>query len=297
MPSRVLIIVVLVAFLVLALGLRSRVGDPDEGIKVLGAATDIAIGDFVRNGQQIGFVSWPEDKITESMITSKDEAQIAEYDGAVARRAIAKGTPILKSDLVKSTEGGFMSAVLEPGKRAVSISVDATTGNAGFIFPGDHVDLILTLAVNKDGQQARASETIIEDVRVLAIDQMMGSTENKAVLAKTVTLEVTPRQAEQINVAKDLGKLSLSLRSLTSEEAAPPPEAPNEDQAAMTFDDVLRNTTGEGIAPTGESAGITRDTDVSKMITPRGLAGSVQVIRGSERQTIQFGQDGGGDVR
>ena len=296
MPSRILIVVVLVAFLVLALGLRSRVGNQEEGIKVLGAVTDISVGDFVRNGQQIGFIDWPEDKITETMIAS-NQAQITEYDGAVARRAIQKGAPILKSDLVKSTEGGFMSAVLDAGKRAVSISVDATTGNAGFIFPGDHVDLILTLAVNKDGQQARASETIIEDVRVLAIDQMMGNTENKAVLAKTVTLEVTPRQAEEINVAKDLGKLSLSLRSLASDTATKDPQTTGDTPAALTFDDVLRSTEGDALATMPQDSGITRDTDVSKMITPRGLAGSVQVIRGSERQTIQFGQEGNRDVR
>ena len=300
MPSRILIVVVLVAFLVLALGLRSRMGEQEESIKVLAALTDVSPGDFVRGGERVGFIAWPEDKITDTMITS-DKAQLAEYEGAVVRRAVQKGAPIFKSDLVKSNEGGFMSAVLEPGKRAVSISVDATTGNAGFIFPGDHVDLILTLAVNRDGQQARASETIIEDVRVLAIDQMMGNTENKAVLAKTVTLEVTPRQAEEINVGKDLGKLSLSLRSLASaEEVKEVPVAPAAAAASpATLDDVLKDSsTGSVVEAAQEDSRITRDTDVSKMITPRGLAGSVQVIRGSERQTIQFGEGGSSsDVR
>lgn len=115
----------------------------------------------------------------------------------VARRAIQKGEPILKTVLVKSNEGGFMSAVLEPGKRAVSIAVDSTSGNAGFIFPGDKVDLILTHSVTNQSVQTRASETFVEDVRVLAVDQMLDNPENKAVLAKTVTLEVTPNRPKK----------------------------------------------------------------------------------------------------
>src|SRR5262249_33221826 len=148
--------------------------------------------------------------ITEAMLTNKN-SKAADFTGAVARRAIIKGEPIQKNLLVKSNEGGFMSAVLEGGKRAVSIAVDSTSGNAGFIFPGDRVDLILTHAVTKQTVQTRASETFVEDVRVLAVDQMIDNPENKsAVLAKTVTLEVSPKQAEEINLAKDLGKISLS---------------------------------------------------------------------------------------
>ena len=290
--------IVLVIVFVIALGVALSLGgrsdeDTNPRTTVLVAASDIAAGSFVRATNHLSYVAWPEDKITEAMLTSGN-SKLSDFEGSVARVAIQKGAPILNKQLVKSNEGGFMSAVLEAGKRAVSIAVDATTGNAGFIFPGDRVDLILTVSVNQGAQASRASETFIENVRVLAIDQMMGNLDNKAVLAKTVTLEVTPKQAEEINVAKDLGKISLSLRSLASEKApevAAPPSAATE---AVSFDDVLRNAGGQTPnAAMPIEQGVTRDTDVSRIITPQGVSGSVRVIRGSEAQVIQFNGDAG----
>jgi pilus assembly protein CpaB len=284
MPSRSIII--LIIGIVIALGtawsLKQRMsGDKAAAAtQVLIASTDIPAGAFVRADSHVAWAPWPKNNITESMYTDKT-AKRADFEGAVARRAISKGEPITKNLLVKSTEGGFMSAVLEPGKRAVSIAVDPTSGNAGFIFPGDHVDLILTHGVDTDAQRMRASETFIEDVRVLAVDQRLDNPENKAMLAKTVTLEVTPKQAEEINVAKDLGKISLSLRSLASEPLSDSP-APND----MSFDDVLRQS---GEIPTNSNVSVTRDTDVSRIISPGGMgAMRVRVIRGREQTEIDF---------
>lgn len=281
---------------VIALGtawsLSKRMEKPaTETTKVLVAAADIPAGAFVRADYHLALADWPEKNITESMFTSKNTKR-KDFEGSVARRAVAKGEPITKNLLVKSNEGGFMSAVLEPGKRAVSIPVDPTTGNAGFIFPGDHVDLILT---HRNQQEMRASETFVENVRVLAVDQMLDNPENKAVLAKTVTLEVTPKQAEEINVAKDLGKISLSLRSL----ATTPLEAADDAGAdgLTTFDDVLNAQ----IAP-AEGTSVTRDTDVSRIIAPGGVgAMRVRVIRGNKQEEIDFSPAGntaatGGDV-
>lgn len=207
MPARSLAILIL--GIVIALGtaysLKSRMSAPSAQVastQILIASADIPAGSFVRADAQLALADWPEDNITASMLTS-EAVQPGDFEGAVARRNISKGEPITGNTLVKSNEGGFMSAVLEPGKRAVSIAVDSTTGNAGFIFPGDHVDLILTHQVDVNGTVERASETFIEDARVLAVDQMLDNPENAPVLAKTVTLEVTPRQAEEINVAKE----------------------------------------------------------------------------------------------
>lgn len=265
--------------LVIALGtawsLSSRMNQSTgpEVTQVLVAATDIPAGAFVRGDAQLAFADWPQANISETMLTNAS-AKASDFDGSVARRAIVKGEPITKGLLVKSNEGGFMSAVLDPGKRAVSIAVDSTTGNAGFIFPGDQVDLILT---HRNMQEMRASETFIEDVRVLAVDQMLDNPENKAVLAKTVTLEVTPKQAEEINLAKDLGKISLSLRALATKDSA---EVGAEVQ---TFDDVLRSEIG------GENGSVTRDTDVSKIIAPGGMgAMRVRIIRGNQQEEIDF---------
>lgn len=261
-----------------AWSLSSRMQKPSgpEVTKVLVAGADIPAGAFVRADYHLAFADWPEKNISEAMLTSAASKR-SDFEGSVARRAIAKGEPITKGLLVKSNEGGFMSAVLDPGKRAVSIAVDSTSGNAGFIFPGDHVDLILT---HRNEQEMRASETFIEDVRVLAVDQMLDNPENKAVLAKTVTLEVMPKQAEEINVAKDLGKISLSLRSLasTADDGSTAGEAPT------SFDDVLSAEIG-----TDNGSSVTRDTDVSRIIAPGGAgAMRVRVIRGNQQEDIDF---------
>lgn len=289
MPARSLAILIL--GIVIALGtaysLKSRMGAPATqaaSTKVLVAAADIAAGSFVRADSQLALADWPEDNITDSMLTSAS-VQPGDFEGAVARRNIGKGEPITGNALVKSSEGGFMSAVLEPGKRAVSIAVDSTTGNAGFIFPGDHVDLILTHQVELNGGIERASETFIEDARVLAVDQMLDNPKNAPVLAKTVTLEVTPKQAEEINVAKDLGHISLSLRSLATKN-----DPQVVDDPTTSLDDVLQ------VAPTGST--VTRDTDVSKVIAPRDAAGSrVRVLRGgAEPVTLDFNAEPTGDA-
>jgi len=289
MPARSLIILALgiVVAIGTAVSLKNRMASAPVGgaqTQVLVAADAIPAGAFVR-AEQIGLADWPEKNITESMLTTAN-VQPTEYVGAVARRAIRAGEPITQGTLVKSSEGGFMSAVLEPGKRAISISVDPTSGNAGFIFPGDRVDLILTHRLGNGDAAERASETFIEDVRVLAVDQMLDNPENKAVLAKTVTLEVSPKQAEEINVAKDLGTISLSLRSLATKSVEP--LAP--DAGPVSFDDVLSNALPDDLPPSN----VTRDTDVSKVITPRGAAGTrVRVLRGGkEPEEIEFNPEG-----
>ncbi len=308
MPTRSIIL--LIMGIVIAAGaawsIKSRMGDAKKkegGARVLVAISDIPAGSFVRSGAHIAMLDWPESNISDNMLTAQN-TKPSEFEGAVARRAIIKGEPILKNMLVKSNEGGFMSAVLEPGKRAVSIAVDATTGNAGFIFPGDRVDLILTHSISIAGGTERASETFVRNVRVLAVDQMLDNPENKAVLAKTITIEVSPKQAEAVNVAKDLGKISLSLRSLatkkddgentteavpgTSSTIVPPP----------TLDDLLHQAAPD-YAPTPDipapkADNITRDTDVSKVISPRDGAGShVRILRGGqEPQDIEFNREG-----
>jgi pilus assembly protein CpaB len=289
MPARSLIILVLGLVIAagVALSLKNRLGNSETAAKtkVLIAAAEIPAGSFVRSSYHLTLADWPASNITPSMLTS-ETVKPEDFDGAVARRTIGKGEAITASTLVKSNEGGFMSAVLDPGKRAVSIEVNSTSGNAGFIFPGDHVDLILTHSIDIEGGVERASETFIEDVRVLAVDQMIDNPENKAVLAKTVTLEVSPKQAEEINVAKDLGKISLSLRSLATKALTAEPK-PME-----SFDDVLQSIPTEGSDT--QQQNLTRDTDVSKMITPRDAAGThVRVLRGgADAVDVEFSPEG-----
>lgn len=291
MPARSVLIMSLGALIAvgIAYSLFGRVSAEQAApSQIIVATADIPAGAFVRANYHLGFANWPKENITEAMLPSTTH-KLDDYEGAVARRAVKKGEPITVGQLVKSNEGGFMSAVLDPGKRAVSVAVDATSGNAGFIFPGDHVDLILTHRLDIPGGYERASETFIEDTRVLAVDQMLDNPDNVAVIAKTVTLEVSPKQAEEINVAKDLGKISLSLRSLATKPMETEPA--DESTAPTTFDDVLQQEVAPMDLP---PANLTRDTDVSKIITPRDAAGSrIRILRGGAApEEIEFSPEG-----
>src|SRR5271169_3326381 len=159
---------------------------------------------------------WPDAAITPDYIVAgigPDKSVV----GAVAREPIAAGEPIIKTKIVVPGDRGFLAAVLQPGMRAVSVPVDATTDVSGFVFAGDRVDILITLPVPQDGAngnsgyQHKAAETVLHDVRVIAIDQHLDNKDGQAVVARNVTFEVTPKQSENIAVAAEIGKLSLSL--------------------------------------------------------------------------------------
>ncbi len=146
---------------------------------------------------------------------------IKDFVGAVVRSQVMPGEPITDGRIVRPGERGFLAAVLQPGTRAISVPINATTGIAGFVFPGDKVDMLLTHSIRQGGKGSairRASETVLSDIRVLAVDQRTDNINGKPVVAKTATLEVTPKQAEVIAVASEMGRLSLSLRSLAKKD-------------------------------------------------------------------------------
>ena len=140
--------------------------------------------------------------------------------GTVVRNPITAGQPVTRGALVGPNDRGFLAAALGPGMRAVTVPVSATSGVAGFVFPGDRIDLVLTqeVAGGGDGPPLKVSETIVRNLRVLAVDQRItgvneeGKTEAKPYA--NVTFESTPRIAEKIAVAQSIGMLSLSLRSI-----------------------------------------------------------------------------------
>lgn len=183
---------------------------------VLVAGKNLATGSFVR-AEDLRWQAWPNDKLSDSYLV-KPKVTPQSLAGAVVRSRLSAGEPITVDRIIKPGDRGFLAAVLSPGMRAVSVPVTATSGVAGLVFPGDRVDLILSHAIrpvmNSTAPARKASETVLTDIRVLAVDQSTNDQENKPVLAKTVTFEVTPKQVEIIEVAAELGKLSLSLRSL-----------------------------------------------------------------------------------
>lgn len=185
------------------------------GTEVLVAAKALPLGTII-TPEMLTFQPWPKDMV-EKAYYLKGQTDPATLAGKVVRRTITAGQPVTQGALIGPGESGFLAAALSPGMRAITISVSATTAVGGFIFPGDRVDLVLTQDVAEAG--LRTAETIVRNLRVLAIDQRVDETSTQAQVGSTVTLEVTPKLVEKISVAQGLGSLALSLRSIAENAA------------------------------------------------------------------------------
>ena len=191
-----------------------------QGIKVLVAKVPLPTGVFIQE-DQLRWQIWPGEDVPETYITD-EKAAPEDFYGAVVRRGFTAGEPIVPTRVIRPGDRGFLAAVLRPGFRAIAIRVNATSGVSGLVFPGDRIDIILTHSITdrtgEDAIERRASETVLENVRVLAIDQRVDETATEPTLASNFTLEVTPKQAEMLAVVRELGSLSISLRSLAKDE-------------------------------------------------------------------------------
>jgi pilus assembly protein CpaB len=192
-----------------------------ETVEVLVAKDNIAVGAKI-DPAMLEWRPWPAAGLAATYISrtsSKDAME--EVGGTLAKSSFFAGEPITKAKLVH-TDSGFMSAILPAGKLAVATAISADTGAGGFILPNDRVDVIMTRQVStSDGGGDRYdTETILYNVRVLAIDQTIEDKDGeKVVIGQTATLELTPQQAEIITVARQVSsRLTLALRSVADAE-------------------------------------------------------------------------------
>ena len=254
-------------------GLR-RPAQTVETRMVLVAKEQLPAGTFLKS-DNLRWVAFPEEGITEAYYTREEgedaaEAVFQKLEGAVVRTGLTEGEPLTRGRIVRPGDRGFLAAVLRPDMRAVSVPINATTGIAGFVFPGDNVDLLLTHKLTRNDIVRRATETLLRNVRVLAVDQRVNDQQGKPVLGKTATLEVTSKQAEVIAVALDIGRLSLALRSLSTEtEAAPVAADLTAPSKTYTWD-------SQASQLIGRPAGATTRTQ------------KVRVVRGGESSTVSF---------
>jgi pilus assembly protein CpaB len=194
-----------------------------QGPKVLVAKKPLPVGTII-DASMVGWETWPKDAIAPTYYQQgQPDSDPGKLMGTVVRYPIAAGQPLTRGSIVGPEDRGFLAAALGPGMRAVTVPVNASTGLAGFVFPGDRVDLVLTQEVKGggEGEPLHASETIVRNIRVLAADQRYTDKDEdgKTIIksAQNVTLEVTPRIAEKIAVAQSMGTLSLSLRSIADQ--------------------------------------------------------------------------------
>jgi pilus assembly protein CpaB len=280
---------------------KRPVAPEPASVFVLVAADRFHRGAFFRP-KATRWQAWPDEKVADSYILKNNVAP-EDLVGAVLREPVEAGEPVTRGKLVFPGETGFLAAVLEPGKRAVTVAVSDVSGVAGFVFPGDRVDLILAQAIQMSKEVTRrASVTALEDVRVLAIDQAIDDRSGKAATAKTVTLEVDPKMAEAVTLLPDMGRLSLSLRSLApgADEPRPAPDLGGQENADETGDS-YRLATNRKPAPAAvlnpwDLKSHTWDVQVSPLLIRPSKGKSakreVTVMRGGNSETLSLG--GGG---
>ena len=194
------------------------------GPKVLVARKALPVGTII-DAESLTFQPWPNEMMQSAYYTEgQPDSDMSKLLGTVVRYPITAGQPLTRGALVGPQDRGFLAAALGPGMRAVTVPVNASSGVAGFVFPGDRVDIVLTQEVGGgEGPPLKVSETVVRNVRVLATDQRIdskgedGKTEVRTF--SNVTLEATPRIAEKIAVAQSVGQLSLSLRSIADNTA------------------------------------------------------------------------------
>ena len=200
--------------------------------RVLVATETMPVGARLTSGQ-MAWRDWPLDAVEDGFILQEDDPQaMAELEGAVVRLVSFAGEPVRRAKLVGADER-YMSSVLEAGKRAMAVDISASSGAGGFILPNDRVDVIVTRNMG-DLSREQASvlaQTILTNVRVLAIDQTITESEEggKTAIGETATLEVTGREAELLaeiisqNRVDDTVVISLVLRSSADVSEAPTP--------------------------------------------------------------------------
>jgi len=190
--------------------------------KVLVAKANLPTGTFIKE-EDVTWQKWPTDGVNENYLV-EGVTDVNTIVGAVARKGILAGEPITEAGIARPGDRGFLAAVLSPGMRAITIDVTDPSSVAGLAFPGDRIDLLLNLrftlensAGSPDGgakYEPQTSETILENVRVLATDRNLNDINSEAKSVNTATIEVTPKQAEMVKVAASMGQLSMSLRGL-----------------------------------------------------------------------------------
>jgi pilus assembly protein CpaB len=193
------------------------------GKKVLVAKGNLPAGTFIKE-DDVSWQKWPADGINDSYLV-EGQADLNNVVGAVIRKGVVAGEPITEAKIARPGDRGFLAAVLTPGMRAISIDVNEPSSVAGLVFPGDRVDVLLNMQftikeIGTDGQEQtsdyrpQTSETVLENVRLLATDRNLNDIEGEPKKISTVTVELTPKQAEMIKVAAQMGQLALSLRGL-----------------------------------------------------------------------------------
>lgn len=279
MNKNVLIVLggaVLVAVLVAALVQVSLGGKKnavqEAKVEVLVASRNLGIGTELKP-DSVKWQAWPKDSVFPGAIIREGQADAAKAITGRVARDIAAGEPVMKTALLGSAKGNFVAASLEPGMRAVAIEVSASSMVGGFLGPGDYVDVMLTykesIKTENDDPSVKAmidmnldklaTETILHNVKVLAVDQTAKRPEDdKVKVGKTVTLAVSVQDAEKLALATDMGTLTLALRAVGDDKVVEKTWPTTSDARLITVDNEIFTEFKKLEKDTGINANIVR---------------------------------------
>lgn len=291
----------------------AAIPDQSQLPKVLVATAQLPVGTII-GAEHMRYQPWPKELIEDAYFI-EGKADQNSLMGSVVRTAVSAGQPVTQGALIQPGERGFLAAALAPGMRAVTVPVSVQSSVAGFVFPGDRVDLMLTQSVagGGDGAPLKVSETILGNLRVLATDQRTNplGDDGKPVVQtySNVTLEVTPRMAEKIAVAQTLGTISLSLRAMagstgeleaalaTGEIDAPKSNDPEAEKAMLATLSARPIDRGATFSTGGDVSKFQRRTVPGKPIDPAQAAAAgmtsvptVKVARGTAVTPVLLGE-------
>lgn len=262
-------------------------------VKVVVAAKDIELGTEL-TPQVLDMVDWPQQSVPPGAFSSVQSllGTPGQSTPRVVRIGVQKGEPVLESKLARVGAKAGLAAIVAEGKRAMTVSVNEIVGVAGFTLPGNYVDILLNTTEDERGASSgdkRISRTVLEHVLVLAVAQTAKRDETTPRVVSAVTLEVTPQEAEKIDLARSVGSLTLVLRNQVDLK---PIETEGVRKAAL-FSDTGTELKGEvkaaaDVAPAPKPAPKPRGSKAAKS----SAGGQVEVIRGVTRSTVAVGSEG-----
>jgi pilus assembly protein CpaB len=245
--------------------------------KVVVAAGDIQLGSRL-TPQMLKTVEWPSGSIPPGAVAKADA-----LEDRVVKTSVLRGEPILEAKLAAVGSKGGLSAVIPEGKRAMTVRVNDVIGVAGFALPGNHVDIVVNTQLDGDGRGDRQiSKIVLEHILVLAVAQEASRDETKPRVVNAVTLELTPEQAEKLDLARSVGTLSLVLRNQIDKDGAETRGIMK--QQLLAGDKVQPQPEKKDVKPVRVVAAKKRPA----VVTVAASKDTVEVIKGVHKSKVEF---------
>jgi len=259
--------------------LKSAASGPQQDVEmIVVAAVNMSMAETI-TAQHVKLLPWPSKSVPSGAVRT-----LAAAEGRVVRGSIVAGEPLLEGKLAPalSGKGGLMPMLVPEGQRGVTIKVDDATKESGFVLPNSRVDVLVSMAKERNSQE-RISKVIIQDVTVLAAGQTVELRDNKPVTVTTVTLALQPAQVERLALAQSEGKLTLAMRNLRDTQIV---QTKGVTAASLLSDGAPAAAVA---APVKKAAGPVRVS--APLRPPRVETHTVTVLRGNKPAEVLFTRD------